>query len=267
MLGLCALDAVLPVQTPRTLSNGETIMTPTMARDFETLIVFGKMKNEPVAKLLSEHKLYPLQVNLLGKTFSVGAVSFFDYQQSDMGQFREIYMVVVATKKKMSPLKSIGAIVKALRPSKGAQDSDLVLFHLKAFSSSTTGVLSSRELWKIDSELSSVTMKKRGPWLAFTHEPQGEASVTSSFNLNSFTKLPLASNYNLDASGPAYEGVQAFSHVISCSEASYTMFDPKHHVLNVNRDLKELFAHFSFTPWIVEYSPHSQAIQFNPRSP
>lgn len=235
-------------------------MVPSMARDFQSLIVFGRMDNHSIEEILKENKLYPLQLNILGKTHAIGALSFFNYRDSDMGSFQEIYLVVVATKKKMKTISSISSILKAVRPSRQSEETDLVLFHLKAYSSSEMGVLGSREVWKIDSDLANIQTKQSDNWLQFSMEGK-----VSSFDINSFTKLPINSNFNLDASGPAMEGTQAFSHVLSCSQAAYSVFNSKRHLISVDPGLESLIQQFAFRPWFVEYSPHSKAIQFSPR--
>lgn len=260
----CRLEASLPDQSPRSLSNNQVIMVPTLARDFEALMVFGKMDNEAIETILRKNNLYPLQFKWMNKTYSLGALSFFNYRESDMGSFREIYLVVMASKIKMNAFQSLKAFFKAIRASQSVQDTDIVLFHLKAYSSSPMAVLGSRELWKIDSDLATIQSQHSGGSLQFDFKSQGK-SMISSFDLNAFVKIPKKIHLNLDASGPVFEGEQAYSHIISCSEAAFAIFNPKHHRIAVDHEMKRLLDGFSFRPWFVEYSPHSQAIQFAPR--
>lgn len=242
-----------------TLSDGSELTIPSISSDFNLLSVIGFVDLGRLSKTLALNGLYPLKVNNRG----VVLVSFYDYKKSNMGVFREFYIVTLATRKASSGLKSIWQVLNSIRNGPNSPSENILFHHLMAVSNSDFGRLASSEVWGIPSFAGVIDLSLKQKISAQAHSLDlsnlGEINIEIQNNL---IFNPLGLNFHVYASG-INEGSLVRSPVIGCGPTFGSSWS-KNDLINTTGVINNLLSYLKFAPFRKEVGEHLKAVQFGP---
>jgi hypothetical protein len=237
----CDLLHKLPQQTPFPLSDGSSVQTPTIARDFDSYAISGLLNFDRTVEFLKQDGVRP--VNMGGR--ALGVLSVYNYKDSDMGSFQEAYFVV---------------LVEGL----SGHSRSSSIFHVRAWSNSRQGALASKEIWGIPSELAEIKISAGNDFKVQT----AEGSIFEMhFGNGAIFHTNLNQKLNVNAVGPLVDGKQKWSPVKACRKITASHFSPSNgdNLVVYNLELQKLLSDLGFKPVTKEIGKDQQAIQFLPQ--
>ncbi|HEX4926057.1 MAG TPA: acetoacetate decarboxylase family protein [Bdellovibrionales bacterium] len=236
-LDTCAAFEMVPHEGVWTLTNGARVPYPTQTRNLDSYILFGSLSASRAAEYLAPHGLKPASV--AGR--ALAALSVYDYKESDVGPFRESYLVFLTR-----------------------HNGKLALFHELAWSSEETTALMSDEIWGIPSRRARISVDAGTSFAVAT--PQGPV-FEMSWAKKPVLHNPFAHNLSVYAVGPKdKDGRLKWSPIKSCGGASSGSFDEARGDRLVVHDkaLAALLTRLGFKPLFKELARGQKAIQYLP---
>jgi|GEM_PF-5656840 len=268
-----------PYQAPFILSDGTAIPLPTRSRNGRFLTVYGLAElNFMQKKLQLDHqnnsrKVYPITIGGMSKTLM--AISIYDYLDTDMGSFREVYIVTFVSRSKNLGFENFYDALKAFRRRNNPAPENLLLYHLYAGSTHIHPRLASKEIWGIDNEAITVTQN-------LMTKNQFDIEVANNRNAKMFQvkiKQPhwlnnlWGYNYQMLATGaPQVDGPFAInpaeSLVQSCGLSFLGPFQGRKNKITWAKDtfFGKNLSNLNFYPLWMEYAEQTRAIQYPPNS-
>lgn len=252
-------DTNFPSQGEVLLSNGYLLNLPSRSTDFDLVTVIGLADLGPLKKLLSPLGLHPLKLNNQG----VILVSFYDYKKSDMGSFREFYIVAMATRKETSPLQGIWQILNSIRVGPYSPHENIVFHHLMAAGNEAIGRIASYQIWGIPNFKAQLDFN-------FGENLSAEVSLLPLINSgeikiqlkNNLILNPLGLNYHMYASG--FNGIKLVrSPVMACGATFGNSWSEQDH-LESTGTINTLLKFLKFRPIRKEVGHQLKAVQFAP---
>ena len=272
-----------------TLSNGKELLLPSKSSDFSMISLIGLVNLKHLEEILLPLKLYPIKLNNHG----VALVSFYDYKKSDMGVFREFYIVVLATRNPTNNYQTFWQLLRSIRTGTNNPEENIVFHHLMASSDSEFGRLASSEIWGIPSYSGKIDLVIYSSRLSFPlrktqyyewytrsglFEKQSvkginreiSASATLRVNTgginvhfeNDLIYNPLGLNYYMYASG--FNGVKLVRSPVMACGSTYGSSWGKNDILQTSGVISSLLQFLKFQTIRKEVGEHLRAVQFAP---
>lgn len=258
----CELARQFPVVEVRSLSNGVEIPLPTQSCDVRSVALTGLMNLEVAKNYLKPYGLYPAVV----LNSALGMLSTFNFNDSGIGAFHEMYFLVAATRTPSNhTASSILELFKSIRRNGQNPNSNFVFFYISVFSGTKTAQMMSQEIYHIPSTLSQIDILDKVDPIAYELKVNQETWIKANFLNGPWMFNPLGLNYAIMISGPSENGKNIYSPLYGAGSTMITTFRKDSHKFYIGHNpLGDQLRKFEFNPKLIEWAKGGQAAQLPP---